>query len=423
VLRDVPRRRILVLSPRDPYPVIGGDRLRIHRMARELARHHDLTLVTFCGSQAETVAPLADDGVFKEVHRIVLPAWRSWLNTAAALLSSEPLQVAYYRSPEFREVVQRLAPAHDAVVAHLIRTADYVRGLPTLRVLDMCDALSMNMDRVARTRGEHLDVRRFLYRIEAKRLLAHERSVANDFDLVTLISPVDARFVFASAPHRARNVMIVPNGADIPTRTPPPQARRLRNEIAFVGNLHTLQNFDGLWFFARNVLPLVRQVRPDAVLRVIGKLRSTARRRLSALPGVRVEGFVPNLGAALATARIGVCPVRLGSGVKNKVLDYFANRLAVISSSCGLEGLEARANEHLLVADSVEEWAGQVTRLLDDDLAAQRLADAGRELVSKRYHWDDCVDPLVVRLNMLFAAQRADQDALDEAAENHALRA
>ncbi len=71
------RRRILVLTPRDPYPTIGGDRLRIHRLARELSRHHDLTLLTLCRSERERRAPLPDDGVFKEVHRVVLPPWRS----------------------------------------------------------------------------------------------------------------------------------------------------------------------------------------------------------------------------------------------------------------------------------------------------------------------------------------------------------
>jgi glycosyltransferase involved in cell wall biosynthesis len=401
VLREATRGRILVLTPRNPYPIIGGDRLRIHHLARTLAKHYDLTLLTFCESEDEAAAPLPHDGVFKEIHRVVHPRWRSWLNTATSLLSSEPLQIAHYRSAGFREMVEQLAPSHDVVLAHLIRTADYVRGLPVVRVLDMCDALSMNMHRVAQTQADHFDFRRFLYGIEARRLLAHERKVSHEFDLVTMISPIDARFVFDTQPHAADKVLVVSNGADVPGHTPPPQSRRARNEIVFVGNLHTLQNFDGAWFFARHVLPLVRERNPDAVLRVIGDIRSLARRRLATLPGVRVEGFVPDLSAALATARIGVCPIRMGAGVKNKVLDYFANRLAVVCSSCGLEGLHARPDEHLLVANSADEWATQVTRLLDDDLTAQRLADAGRELVRDRYRWDDCVDPLVAQLHEL----------------------
>lgn len=395
------RRRILVLTARNPYPVIGGDRLRIHRLARELSRQHDLTLVTFCETARDTVAPLPEDGVFKEVHRVVLPRWRSWLNSAADLRAGNPLQVAHYRSRQFREIVQQLAPSHDAVIAHLIRMAEYARDLPLVRILDMSDAISMSMHRVASTEGEHWDFRRYLYGIEAQRLLNYERSIAKSFDLVTLISPIDAQYVFGSQAATGRKVLVVPNGADVPSRMPPSQSTRARNEIVFLGNLHSLQNFDGAWFFARHVLPRVRERHPDAVLRVIGDVRSLGRRRLAALPGVRVEGFAPNLAAALATARIGVCPIRLGAGVKNKVLDYFANRLAVVCSSNGLEGLRARPNEHLLIANRVEEWTAQVCHLLEDDLAAQRLADAGRELVRARYQWDDCAEPLLTRVNAL----------------------
>jgi glycosyltransferase involved in cell wall biosynthesis len=383
--------------------VIGGDRLRIQRIARELSKYHDLTLLTFCESQRETVAPVPEDGVFKEVHRVVLPAWRSWLNTACSLVSDEPLQIAHYRSPQFEELVQRLAPAHDVVIAHLIRTADYIRDLPIVRVLEMSDALSMSMQRITRTRSDLLDVRRFLYGIEARRLLAWERAAARDVDLVTLTSPVDSNFVFDQHPEAAKNVMIVANGADIPCDAPPPQSRRARNEIVFVGNLHSLQNFDGAWFFARHVLPRVREQNPDVVLRVIGHIRPMARRRLARLSGVRVEGFLPNFGSALATARIGVCPIRVGAGVQNKVLDYFAHRLAVVCSPVGLEGLDAQPNEHLLIADTVDQWVAQVNRLLHDDLAAQRLADAGRELVRTRHRWAECVAPFVMRLNHLLS--------------------
>jgi glycosyltransferase involved in cell wall biosynthesis len=405
VLQRRARRRILVLTSRNPYPVIGGDRLRIHRLARELSRQHDLTLVTFCETVRDTVAPLPEDGVFKEVHRVVLPRWQSWLNSAAGLRASDPLQVAHYRSAQFREIVQRLAPSHDAVIAHLIRTAEYARDLPLVRILDMSDAISMSMHRVASTEGEHWDFRRSLYGIEARRLLNYERSIAKSFNLVTLISPIDVQYVFDGQTDAADNVLVVRNGADVPGRMPPPQSVRARNEIVFLGNLHSLQNFDGAWFFARHVLPRVRERHPETILRIIGDVRNLGRRRLAALPGVRVEGFAPNLTTALATARIGVCPIRLGAGVKNKVLDYFANRLAVVCSSNGLEGLRARPNEHLLIANRVEEWTAQVCHLLEDDLAAQRLADAGRELAVARYRWDDCAEPLLTRVNALLGAE------------------
>jgi glycosyltransferase involved in cell wall biosynthesis len=397
------RRRVLVLTPRDPYSGIGGDRLRIHRLARELSKHHDLTLLTLCRSLHEHSEP--NDGVFKQIHRIVLPAWKSWLNTLMAIPTSNPLQVAYYRSRAFQDAFDALAPDHDAVVAHLVRTAGYVKGYPAVRILEMTDAISMSMERVSQVRSGYFDWRQMVYRLEGRRLAAHERKLVSEFDLVSLTTAIDCNYLLESPSSVFPNVIVIPNGSDIPQRTPEPQISRGFHEIAFVGNVQSLQNFDAVWFFAHKVLPLVRAQLPQAVLRVIGPIGRIARRRLSSVQGVIVEGIVPNLAAALTTARVGVCPVRTGSGIKNKVLDYFANGVATVCTPQSLSGIDARHGEHVLLADSPEEWASSVSHLLADHAAAQRLADASRALVCQQHRWDDCVGPLLSHMNLLLSGQ------------------
>lgn len=399
------RRRLLVLAPRDPYPVIGGDRVRIHNVARELAVSYDLTLLTFCRNSRERDAPLPTDGVFSHVRRIILPSWQSWLNTLAALPTREPLQVAYYKSAEFREAVEELAPSHDGVLAHLVRTAEYARDLPMLRILEMTDAISMNMRRVAALDAGYFDVRKWIYAAEAPRLRAYEQRAAADFHVVSLVSAVDKAFLLEDADAAGGRVLVVANGVEIPVATPPPPFARNANEIAFVGHMSTLQNYDAAWFFAHKVLPLIRARRPDAVFRVIGPYPPSVARRLGSVPGVRLEGIVPSLTEALATARVGVCPTRAGSGIQNKVLNYFANRLAVVCSPIGAEGIDARHNHHLLIAKTASEWAAQVLHVLDDDALAQRLADAGRALARTRYRWGPRAEPLASRLDQLFDQQ------------------
>jgi glycosyltransferase involved in cell wall biosynthesis len=396
------RRRILVLAPRDPYPVIGGDRLRIHRLIRELAPFHDFTLVTFCRSRHERDVPPPQDGVFKAIHRVVLPRWRSFINVLGAFATREPLQVAYYRSAEFRATVDALAPSHDAVLAHLVRTAEYARHLPMLRILEMTDAISMNLARVASLDAGYFDVRRWIYAIEAPRMRVYERRIVNAFDVVSLTSRVDKSFLLSGASEAGSRMLVVPNGVDAPDRLLPPQTARKADEIAFVGHMSTLQNYDAAWFFAHDVLPRIRARRPNAVFRIIGPISRMAARRLGALPGVRVEGVVPNIHDALASARVGVCPTRAGSGIQNKVLDYFASRLAVVCSPCGAEGIEgARADTHLLIAQGAADWADQVLKVLDDERLAQRLADAGRDFARARFRWAQRVQPLANKLDHL----------------------
>ncbi len=398
---------MLVLAPRDPYPVIGGDRIRIHRLIRELAPYHDFTLVTFCRSRRERDAPLPADGLFKAVHRIVLPYWRSLANTVGALATGEPLQVAFYRSAEFRATVEALAPSHDAVLAHLVRTAEYARELPLLRILEMTDAISMNLARVASLDAGYFDMRRWIYALEAPRMRAYERRIVKAFDVVCLTSQVDKGYLLAGAGDVGDRMLVVPNGVDTPDAVPPPQALRNPDEIAFVGHMSTLQNYDAAWFFAHDVLPRIRARRPNAVFRIIGPIGPMDARRLGALPGVRVEGLVPSVHDALASARVGVCPTRAGSGIQNKVLDYFAGRLAVVCSPCGAEGIEgARPGKHMLIAAAAAEWADEVLKVLGDEPLAQRLADAGRAFAGDRFRWRQRVQPLARRLEHLLEQRK-----------------
>ena len=71
---SVRRRRILVLSPRDPYPVIGGDRVRIHRIARELAQHYELTLLTFCEKRLASAMRSDPEVLVTRSHQLFLLA-------------------------------------------------------------------------------------------------------------------------------------------------------------------------------------------------------------------------------------------------------------------------------------------------------------------------------------------------------------
>ena len=87
------KKRLLVLTPRFPYPVVGGDRLRIYQLCKALSQQYQLTLLSFCDTKEE-LAYVPDDSLFTEMHRVFLPKWRSYLNTFFALPSEAPTSVS-----------------------------------------------------------------------------------------------------------------------------------------------------------------------------------------------------------------------------------------------------------------------------------------------------------------------------------------
>ncbi len=387
------RTRLLVLTSRFPYPVVGGDRLRLYRICVELAKNHELTLLSLCDDRADLNADVPDDGVFAHVERFYLPTWRSWVASLAAIPSRTPLQVAYYRLGRFSARARELAASHDGVLAHLIRTGAAVADLPGPKFLELTDAISLNYERAKSASSRHrLDPRTLAYRLETGRLKPFEQRIVERFDRSFLVSEVDLNHLFSPGDPRRDKVLVVGNGVDTDALTFDFAADG--TDVAFIGNLASLQNFDAALHFASDVLPLVQRARPGTRFRVVGRIDSDDAERLAALGGVDVTGEVDSVADAVRGAGVGVAPLRIGAGVQNKVLEYFALGLPCVSTPLALEGFGAEDGRELLVAESAQAQAEAVLRLLDDRALAGRLARSGRDYVERHHSWAQVLAPL-----------------------------
>lgn len=372
--------KVLVLTSRYPYPVIGGDRLRIHHICKALSRRYQLTLASLCERPAE-LRHRPTDHVFQSIHRVYLPKWKSYSNVLRAMPQDTPLQLAYYQSQEFRELVNRLAPEHDLVLAHLIRTAQFVPpGVEAFRILEMTDAISMNYERMQSLR-ETYSWKKLLYRFEQKRVARYESRALDQFDKTWLVSEVDARYV--DGWHE--NVEVIPNGVDR-ARLPYLDGGR-GNVVAFIGNMVSAQNQDGCLHFAERILPRIRE-HEDIRLRVIGNCPLPLQHRLEHLPGVEVSGMFDRIDPYVADVFCGICSVRAAAGIQNKVLEYMAMGLPCVTTAQGAEGIQARPGRHLLVYRTEQEAAQQVAELYRRPELRQHLAQAGTELIASQYDWE-----------------------------------
>jgi glycosyltransferase involved in cell wall biosynthesis len=148
-------------------------------------------------------------------------------------------------------------------------------------------------------------------------------------------------------------------------------------------------NIDALEYFTKEIFPLIRGLRPQVRLRIVGRKPSESlKKQFSSIPAVDFVGEVENVGPYLAQAAVLVVPLRIGGGSRLKILEALAAGKAVVSTSIGAEGLEVRSGEHLLTADSPIEFARCVEELLASKDARARLGEEGRKLVNDRYGWD-----------------------------------
>lgn len=389
-------KKILVVCPRFPYPVVGGDKLRIYNMCRVLAMEHQVTLVSFCESKEELFYSIPDDGVFKEVHRVFLPKWKSWLNTLRALFARYSLQVAYYDSPAMSSKVNDLLSDCDIVIAHLIRTASYVYNADKYKILEMTDAISLNYERV-RQIAKNRNLRSVIYGLEVERLKQFEQEMISCFDRTILVSDVDREYLSRRvSANDAKKIMVCSNGVDVDAL--PYNFFPDGKTIVFIGNMVTLQNLDAAEYFSSEIFPRILIKHPDAIFKIVGKINQADMKRFQAIPSVSVTGAVASIADTVAGASVGVCPMRLGAGIQNKILEYMALGIPAVISSMGFEGLQVEPGRDVIVADEPELVANSIVKILENPLKFEPMAFAARKYVEQNHSWVGKMQPLFSEL-------------------------
>jgi glycosyltransferase involved in cell wall biosynthesis len=373
------KKRLLVLTSRFPYPPLSGGKLMLMSFARALGEY-ELTLLSLCGSREEMETE-PEDETFAEVHKVYLPKSKSYLNVLRALLGRSPLQLAYYQSDAFLRKVEELLPRHDAVIAHLVRTGQYIDRASYRKpsVLLMSDAISLAYHRMTQLSGAH-PLWHFLYRAEYKRLLSYERSAPEKFSQTWLHSEVDRSFLGLTS----KSVRILPVGVDLQEFPFNPAASG--DVVAFIGNMSFSLNIDACKYFVKEIFPDLRR-RAGLRFRVIGACPESVRHELEKIPAVEVTGRVRRIADALGGTFCGVCPVRGGSGIQTKILNYLALGLPCVTSRVGLEGLNAVDGRDLLVYEDPRSAAEMILRLHGEPRLREEIASNGRKLVETTYDY------------------------------------
>ena len=192
----------------------------------------------------------------------------------------------------------------------------------------------------------------------------------------TVVSSKDREAVIAEGDSAA--VHVLPFGVTIPE--PPSADRDARPVVCLSGNLGYFPTRDAAVWFAREIWPLIRRAAPAAKWWLVGSRVGRRLRRLQRLPGVRIFADPQDLAALRRQAAVAVAPLKSGTGTPIKILESMADRLPVVTSSLGAEGLEALRGGEVAVADHPESFAAAVLRLLND-------REAARQQVSRAWSW------------------------------------
>jgi glycosyltransferase involved in cell wall biosynthesis len=384
---------ILVVTPGLPYPFTNGSALVLGRIVRHLRPKHRFILCTSIGADQEEkdLAPLKE--FYDRILHVRRGRIKRGLSTYLAnvvdwrsghLLSKQNPKVAaeFIRNIDSALNDERI----DLVYCHQLEAAEFARhiaGVP--KVLNLIDSTSLALRRNLVASRVPSPFRFLEDGYWYLRISAYEKRIMDDFSAVITVGKKDYEELKRLS--RTADIRLVPNGVDSEYFAFSPEIPRSAPVLFFSGNMNFPPNVDAAIYFARKIFPHIRRQLPRAEFLIVGANPIKAILELNALPGVAVEGYVPDIRSWIQGAVVAVCPIRYGSGIKNKMLEWMSVGRAIVSTSRGAEGIEAIHGQDMLLADEPRDFARCVIELAQNPTLRFQLTQNARALIERRYTW------------------------------------
>lgn len=291
-----------------------------------------------------------------------------------------PGMAGFRAAREDRIAFDSLLKEHDLVWFHTAAAAVPFWPIPKCQcVMDLDDLAHLKLQ----LQSEQDTSLRFRLsaRIQAYKWRRIEMDAPARYTGVAVCSESDRRILGSGA-----NVHVVPNGFTCP-ETKPTWSSPDGTRLGFIGALSYPPNLKGLEWFARQVWPLLRSVRPDVCLRIIGTLPPDAQ-FLHTTEGFELLGYVEDTSTEFRTWSAMAVPLLVGGGTRIKILEAFSRLCPVVSTPVGAYGLDVEDGKNILMADTPQQFAQQCLAICQHPEMGHELAERGWELFTQHYTWE-----------------------------------
>jgi sugar transferase (PEP-CTERM/EpsH1 system associated) len=396
--------KLLFLTPQLPFPPRQGTALRNWGLISNLAKRHEVWLLSF------------DDGVgvHEELRRVCksvltfpVPTRDSRARLRTLLTSPLPDMAWRLWSHNFRKIFEQWVEEKnfDIIQIEGIELARYVLESSSIEerrskiVFDdhNCEYL-MQQRWYERDRRSPQRWHAAAYSlVQSRRLREFERRIVQTADATLCVSKEDQDALAHLADVRPH---VIYNGIDVETYAAFAEDRNHKLEairhathhasqatLLFTGKMDFRPNIDAVLWFVQEVLPIVHQSEPNAILKIVGQKPSPRLEALRTHLRVEITGAVDDIRPHIADADVYVAPLRVGGGTRFKLLEAMAMRKAIVTSSLGCEGFNVQSGREMMIADEPTAFAQTIVDLLRDKNRRDGLGNRAFAFVSSAYDW------------------------------------
>ncbi|MBS1771811.1 MAG: glycosyltransferase [Bacteroidetes bacterium] len=402
----MPGKRILILYNRVPHPLNDGGNIAVHAMIQGYKRQGWEVYLLAMHTTRHRLDKEILGGIYKDIYAFETVDVDNDVTTIGTvknfLFSSEPNHAVRFQHKQFADKISSVITSFKPDVVH-IESVFLSSYLPAVKkqtnaklVLRLHNIEWQVWQRLANeTKGF---VKKYYLSNLAKRIRQYEQKVWPLYDVLIPITPVDADVVKQFVPDL--KIITIPVGVDIK-----PANNVEQHWVGYhLAAMDWLPNCEAIRWFIQDVWPAVHSKEPGFQFHFAG--RNMPAEFKAGLPaGITCDGEVPDGNAYVVDKKILIVPLRSGGGIRVKILEAMAMGKVVISTTVGIQGIDAIQGKHFLLADTPEQFASAVSFILNNKVASEQIAQNARHFIAEHYDSASLAQNLTQKLNTILRVE------------------
>lgn len=380
--------RILQISPQIPYPLIDGGRRGIYGITKSLSmRGHKIDFIAY---QKNTNIELINDKM-REIcnpHFINFDTPNNILKAFINLFQKEPYNISKFISDKLEKFIIDFFKNNKVDIIHIDHLhmswiIDLLRNITDVPIVLREHNLELKIMKRFYENQNNLLLKNFA-KIQYKKFIDYEPTQCSKFDLCLMITKDDENSLLNLNPKIKTTT--IPVGVDEELFNYQ-RKKSIPFSICHIGSMDWFPNYDGLQWYLNEVFPEIVELFPDVKLFLYGKGTQNIKTDKKYDKNIIKVGFVNNLFEEILDKDLLIVPLRIGGGIRVKIMEMMALGQIILSTSIGKEGIEAKDEENILIADDVNQFIDKTVLFFNNKYDKTKISSNARTFIKEKYTW------------------------------------
>lgn len=383
---------ILVCYNGNLFPVSAdGQSLRIYNIFKRLSCKHNIYLLCV---KDQKFAWGEDEQ--EKAERLFRKTWFYKFDRKLSGLVLDYISVDHSCRLTYRLEIKQINKLIEEIISNNDINLIYANGFPLIRILsyhthipkllDICDSRALLKKREYKKASNYINkLISYMQYVRANRI---ERFILSRFHTTTVVSDADANYIYKKI--KKSMIKIIPNGVDSNYFKPLNNLQKKFPSLIFFGSMDFAPNIDAALFLQSKILPLVKEKIKNVNLYIVGRNPVGKLLSINGKNNTIVTGAVNDIRPYIMRSTVVVIPMRIGSGIKNKVLEAMAMGKPVVATPLAVEALKPELTINILIGRDAFELSKKTCLLIQNQKIRKDLGEKGIIAVRKHYSWRSC---------------------------------